>query len=437
MSDTTLEPVSVGLGPALAERASALLPGGGVHARVFPGGLRPVMARGVGPHVFDVDGKEYIDYVLGSGPLILGHAHPAVVEAAQRQTAAGTTFYALTQPALELAERIVELVPCAEMVQFCTSGSEATFYALRLARAVTGRDAVLKFEGGFHGANDYAMISLAPRGESAFPQGEPSSAGIPAGTANEVLVAPYNDLESAERIVAEHAERIAAIIVEPIQRIIEPQPGFLEGLRRLATRYGIVLVFDEVVTGFRMAPGGAQELYGVTPDLATLGKIIGGGFALGAVAGRADILSAATPGRAPADGYVYISGTLNGNPVAAAAGLATIDELLRPGAYGRLNAAGERVRGALERAVADAGVEAQVLGTGPLFQIVLTTEPVVDFRSLQRADAKTMTAITVEMLRRGIFLSGEKAYISLAHEDSDLDRTADAFAEALEAAAGG
>jgi glutamate-1-semialdehyde 2,1-aminomutase len=433
MSDTTIEPIGAPPGPVLAERAGALLPGGGVHARVFPGGLRPVMARGAGPRVWDVDGKEYVDYVLGSGPLILGHAHPAVVEAAQRQTAAGSTFYTLTEPALALAERIVELVPCAEMVQFCTSGSEATFYALRLARAVTGRDAVLKFEGGFHGANDYAMISLAPRLEPAFPQGEPSSAGIPAGTANEVLVAPYNDLEYTERIIAQHAERIAAIIVEPIQRIIEPRPGFLEGLRRLATRYGIVLVFDEVVTGFRMAPGGAQELYGVVPDLATLGKIIGGGFALGAVAGRAEILGAATPGRAPADGYVYMSGTLNGNPVAAAAGLATIDELMRPGSYERLQTAGERIRGALQRVVDTAGAEAQVLGTGPLFQIVLTTEPVVDFRSLKRADAKTMTAITVEMLRRGVFLSGEKAYISLAHGDAELDWTADVFADALEA----
>jgi glutamate-1-semialdehyde 2,1-aminomutase len=250
------------------------------------------------------------------------------------------------------------------MVQFCASGTVATFYALRLARAATGRDAVLKFEGGYHGANDYSVMSLTPVGPADFPRGEASSAGVPAAVARDVLVAPYNDLAAVERIIEEHGDSLGAIIVEPIQRILAPQPGFLQGLRRLATRDGIVLIFDEIVTGFRVAPGGAQELYGVTPDLATLGKIIGGGFALAAVCSAAEILLLAAPGRAPADGSVFINGTLNGNPVAAAAGLATIDELMRPGVYGRLNAIGEQMRTGLSKAVARAGVDAQVVGTG-------------------------------------------------------------------------
>src|SRR5262249_41248979 len=211
-----------------------------------------------------------------------------------------------------------------------------------------------------------------------------------------------------------------------------PQPGFLEGLRRLATRHDIVLVFDEVVTGFRMAPGGAQELYGVTPDLATLGKIIGGGFALAAVCGPAQILSLAAPGRALADGYGFSNGTLNGNPVSTAAGLATVEELMRPGTYERLNVVGERIRAGLRQVVASAGIDAQVLGTGPLFQVVLTSEPVVDYRSMQRADSKTMGAINVGLLRRGVFTNGEKGYLSLAHGFEELDQTAAMFADALE-----
>jgi glutamate-1-semialdehyde 2,1-aminomutase len=435
MSQTTAKlPVSElpARGSVDAVRADDLLPGGGVNARVYPGGAKLVIARGEGPRVWDVDGNEYIDYVLGSGPLILGHAHPAVLEAVQRQLPRGSTFYALTESTLELAERIVKHVPCAEMVQFCTSGSESTFYALRLARAATGRDAVLKFEGGYHGANDYSVMSLSPVGASDFPRGEPSSAGVPAAVARDVLVAPYNDLAAVEHIVEEHGASLAAIIVEPIQRIIDPQPGFLEGLRRLATRRGIVLIFDEVVTGFRMAPGGAQELYGVTPDLATLGKIIGGGFALAAVCGPSELLSLATPGRAPADGYVFINGTLNGNPVATAAGLATIEELMQPGTYERLNAVGERIRTALRKVAASAGIDAQVLGTGPLFQVALTSEPVVDYRSMKRADAKTMQAINIDLLRLGVFTNGEKGYLSLAHGFEELDQTAAMFADALE-----
>jgi glutamate-1-semialdehyde 2,1-aminomutase len=260
-----------------------LLPGRRLHAVSFPDGRAPVMARGRGATVWDQDGKSYTDLLLGSGPMVVGHAHPAVVDAVRRQAELGSTFYSPTAPVLELAERIVEAVPCAEMVQFCGSGSEATLYAMRIARAATGRDAVLKFEGAFHGSNDYALMSLFPAERLPFPQAEPSSAGIPAALRGQVLIAPYNDLATTSSIVSAYKDQIAAIIVEPMQRVISPAPGFLAGLRELADRHGIVLIFDEIVTGFRFGPGGAQERYGVTADLATLGKVIGGGYPLAAV----------------------------------------------------------------------------------------------------------------------------------------------------------
>lgn len=409
-----------------------LLPGGGVTALALPRGVKRVLARGHGSHVWDTEGREYVDYLLGSGPLIIGHAHPAVVEAVKRQASLGSTFYTPTQPILELAERIVERVPCAEMIQFCVSGSEATFYSLRLARAATRRESILKFEGGFHGAHDYALMSLYPSGPPDFPHPEPSSAGIPSGVGDSVLVAPYNDLEATMRIVEERADQIAAIIVEPFQRVIAPAPGFLEGLRSLATKHDIVLVFDEVVTGFRWGPGGAQEKYGVTPDLTCLGKIIGGGYPLAAVTGRRDVMELADPTRrARGEQFAYFSGTLNGNPIAAAAGLATLDVLDQPGSYERLFAAGERVRSRLSAACSEAGLPTQVLGEGPVFQVLVTADPVTDYRSMQKADSTRAKAIAAEVFDRGYFLSGDKAYISLVHSDEDLDGFADAFEKSL------
>jgi len=386
----------------LLARADATIAGGAITQFALPGGERRVLARGDGARVWDVDGREYVDYVLGSGPLVVGHCHPRVVEAAQRQAAVGPTFYALNEPIVRLAERIVERVPCAELVQFSATGAEATFYALRLARAATGRDAVLKFEGGFHGSSDYAQMSLFPVGPPAYPAPEPTSSGIPRAIEQDVLVAPYNDLEATRAIVEAHADRLAAIIVEPLQRVIEPLPGFLEGLRALADRHGIVLVFDEIVTGFRLAPGGAQERYGVTPDLATFGKIIGGGYALAAVAGRRDLLAAADHSRRGGGStFVYISGTLNGNPVAAAAGLATLDVLDEPGAYQRLDELGDRMRAGLERGLADAGLPGRSMGAGPMFQALVVDGPVTDYRSMRRADAAAMRTIMHGVLEAG------------------------------------
>ena len=415
--------------------AQALLPGGSVTALSLPGGARPVIARGSGSHLWDTDGREYLDYLLGSGPLILGHAHPEVTAAVTQQAALGSTYYTISEPVLELASRIVQQVPCAQMVQFCGSGMEATFYALRIARAATGRSAVLKFEGGFHGANDYALMSLSPSGPPDYPRAEPDSAGIPPSVRDEVLVAPYNDLDTVSAIVTEHSARLAAILVEPYQRVIEPVPGFLQGLRRLADTHGLVLIFDEVVTGFRFGPGGAQQRYGVTPDLACLGKVIGGGYPLAAVAGQAELIDLTDQARRGQADYAYMSGTLNGNPVAAAAGNATLAVLDRPGSYERLFAAGERIRAGLRAAFGAAGVPAQVLGMGPIFQVVISDAPVRDFRSLRRGDQARIRRIAQQVLEKGHFLTGQKGYLSLAHTDAEIDATVAAFAAALEAGA--
>jgi glutamate-1-semialdehyde 2,1-aminomutase len=413
-------------------RGLDLLPGRRVHAVSFPDGRVRVMSRGLGARVWDNAGCEYVDFLLGSGPLVVGHAHPLVVEAVARQAALGITFYTPTEPVLALAERIVDAVPCAEMVQFCASGSEATHYALRIARAATGRDAVLKFEGGFHGSNDYALMSLFPVRELPYPRAEPSSAGIPPALAGEVLVAPFNDLATTAALVEAHAIRLAAIIVEPMQRVIPPVPGFLAGLRELASRHGIVLVFDEVVTGFRFGPDGAQGRYGVTPDLTTLGKVIGGGFPLAAVTGRRDLLARTDSTRRGHDGFVYMSGTLNGNPVAAAAGLATLDTLDREDGYRRLEALGQRARLALRMALSDTSLPVQVLGEGPLFQIVVAGHPVTDYRSMAAADTASVKRLAADLFEEGWFFTGDKAYLSTAHSDADIDR----FAERAAAAAG-
>src|SRR5512133_615649 len=320
----------------LLGKAARLLPGGTLGMFGLPSDLAIVPAYGRGGRLYDVDGNEYIDHLLGSGPLIRVHARPAVVAAVQEQAAKASTFYFVNEPALELGEMIVSAVPCAEKIRFCTSGNEATFYAMRLARAHTGREKVLKFEGGFHGVHDYAILSVWP--SAPYTSTEPSveSAGIPRGAYESVLMAPFNDVETTADVIEAHHEELAAVIVEPFQRSIPPRPGFLSFLRDITTKYGIVLIFDEVVTGFRFAWGGAQEYYGVTPDLATYGKIIGGGYPLAAVGGRSEIMDLCDNARKGSGDYVYMTGTLNGNPVSAAAGVATLKELKGKNLYTRI-----------------------------------------------------------------------------------------------------
>jgi glutamate-1-semialdehyde 2,1-aminomutase len=317
------------------------------------------------------------------------------------------------------------------MVQFCTSGAEATGYALRLARAATGRELVVKFEGAFHGSNDYALMSMAPAGTTPFPRAVPDSGGIPAGVRDAMLISPYNDLGALESIVRDHGDSIAAIIVEPLQRIISAEPGFLEGVRRIATRAGAVLVFDEIVTGFRLALGGAQELYGVNPDLACYGKIIGGGFPLAAVAGSADIMELCAHARAGQSDFVYMSGTLNGDPVGATAGLATINVLERPGAFARLHEIGRIVRERVSNALATAGLPAQVLGEGPLFQPIIGGHAIRNYGDLLRADSGTADRLARGVVDSGIYTTGKKGYLSLAHTDEDVECIVSAYADAV------
>jgi glutamate-1-semialdehyde 2,1-aminomutase len=420
----------------LVERAREVLPGGALGSFVPPDGRDIVATRGAGAYLYDTDGRAYIDYILGSGPMILGHAHPAVVAAVQTQLARGSQFYVVNDSAIALAEQIIEATGWAQMLKFTSSGSEATYFALRLARAVTGRSAILKFEGAYHGHHDYAMMSTTPVGATPFPAAVPDTAGIPDVLRDEVLVAPFNDLAATREILETHRHRIAAVIVEPVCRLIEPRPGFLQGLREATRRLGMLLVFDEVVTGFRLAYGGSRALYGVTPDLICFGKAIGGGFPLAAVAGSRELLEYANP-RKRGPNYVYISGTLNGNPVAAAAGLATLAELRRPGTYERLNASGEHLRKEFKRLFDKFGISAQVLGSASMLNFYCTPTRIDNYRSARTENRDSKAQIGRELLLRGVLTNlATKIYLSVAHTDEALSQTVAAFAEALQTLSG-
>ena len=412
---------------ALIERARKVLPAGS-----FGNFAADIIIReGRGGRVRDVSGNEYVDFLLGSGPMFIGHCHPEVVEAVQEQVARGTTFFANNEHGIALAEAIVEAMPCAEQLRFVSSGSEADLYAMRLARAFRRRDKILKFEGGYHGMSDYGLMSLAPQRPGNFPVPVPDSAGIPKSIRDEVLVAPFNDIAAVERLVNAHAEELAGIIVEPFQRLIPPAPGFLQALRALCTRHGLVLIFDEVVTGFRFAYGGAQAYYGVTPDLCTLGKIVGGGFPLAAVAGRADIMAHFDRALVGEDGFLMQIGTLSGNPVAAVAGLKTLEILRRPGAYETVFATGRALMEGIGEQLRRAGLPGQVIGEPPLFDVLFAEGEVRDYRATLRAD-KAVQAHVNRALRQGGILKGEsKYYVSLAHDARDVAQTLDAFGAAI------
>jgi glutamate-1-semialdehyde 2,1-aminomutase len=410
----------------LVDTARRVLPAGGF-------GNVPheiVIAGGRAGRVWDVSGNEYVDYLLGSGPMLVGHAHPEVVAAVQDQLAKGTTFFANNEHGIRLAAEIVSAVPCAEKVRFVSSGSEADLYAMRLARAYKKRDKILKFEGGYHGMSDYGLMSLSPRRSSNFPRPIPDSAGIPKSLQDEVLVAPFNDLETVVSLVREHRQDLAAIIVEPVQRLIPPKPGFLEGLRKLTAENGMLLIFDEVVTGFRFAYGGAQEYFGVVPDICTLGKTIGGGFPLAAIAGRADIMAHFDKGAVAEDEFMMQVGTLSGNPIAAAAGLKTLEILKRPGSYEKIFANGRALMDGYGRILQDAGVTARVVGDAPMFDIVFTDREVTDYRSAL-GDQDSMKRCNGLLRERGILKGESKYYVSLAHTDEDIRFTLDAFASAV------
>ena len=369
--------------------------------------------------------------MMGSGPMLLGHAHPAVVEAVIKAVEQGSTFFATNEKAVLLAETLVDAVACAEQVRFTTSGTDATFQAMRAARSYTKKEKVLKFEGGFHGTSDYALMSVTPSAAEEFPQAEANSAGIPKAIQDLMLIAPFNDLDTTSAIIDAHHEELAAVIVEPLQRVIAPQPGFLQGLRQITARYEIPLIFDEIVTGFRLAYGGAQEYYGVIPDLCCMGKIMGGGYPLAVVMGRRDILSVYNPAASDADSFVNQIGTLNGNPIACAAGLATLAELRKPGIYEGLHETGSRLRQALVDSCAENDIPVRMCGEDAIFDVYFTTNPVVNYRDTLTADGQMMGRFNAGLLERGILKGGQKFYPSTVHTVEDVDKTIQGFQEVV------
>ncbi len=405
-----------------SERSLALFPAGSLGEYNLPPDLVRVLVRGEGTTVWDTEGRRYIDFTMGWGSILLGHAHLSVVEAVRRRACLGSNLAYVTEPALEMAEELAHAVPCAERVRFCASGTEATTYAVRLARAYTGRPKVLKFEGAYHGGNDIGTVSLFPTRLLDFPKGEPTSAGLSPGAVADILVAPYNDLATTHRIVEQYRQELAAVIVEPLHRCTPPLPGFLQGLRELTAQMGVLLIFDETVTGFRLAYGGAQEFYGVRPDIATLGKALGGGYPLGAVVGRADVLDLTREDRLGVERYVWLASSVGGNPISTAAGLATLGELRRPGTYQRLFGLGETLRAGLRTLLREEGVTAHVQGDGPLAAVVFTDREVVDYRTALGADRKRARAFLLGLFRRGIFLNpmSTKFYLSLAHTEVEI-----------------
>ena len=413
---------------ALVEKAHEYLPGGSL------GNLRTdiVIKEGRGARIWDVSGNEYVDYLLGSGPMLVGHTHPEVVAAVRAQLELGSTFFAGTEHAILLAEEVVKAVPCADKVRFSASGTEATMFAMRTARAFRRRDKILKFEGGYHGMNDYALMSMGPTDPPEFPKAKPDSAGIPRSIQDEMLIAPFNDIETTSAIIERYHDELAGVIVEPFQRLIPPKPGFLEGLREVTLQYEIPLIFDEVVTGFRFAYGGAQEYYGVTPDLCTLGKAVGGGYVLTALAGREELMSHMDADAVDAEGFMPQVGTLSGNPVASVAGLATLSILRREGTYERLFATGQQVKDALERLLMEAEIAAQVVGEAPLFDVVFSDSEVTDYRSSLKGDKAMQRRFNDLLLERGIFKGDSKYYISIAHDAEDVDKTIGAFSSAID-----
>jgi glutamate-1-semialdehyde 2,1-aminomutase len=408
------------------------------HARqVLPGGTFGntgadlIIREGKGSRVWDEDGNEYVDYLIGSGPMIVGHNHPEVTAAVQAQLQHGTTFFANNRQGVELAQAIIDAVPCADKVRYCSTGSEADAFAMRLVRAFTGRDKILKFEGGYHGYSDYGLMSLAPKKPGNMVHAIPDSAGIPRNVAENMVVAPYNDTAAVESLIREHKGQIAAVFMEPFQRIISPRPGFLEDMRAITRKNDMLLVFDEVVTGFRFGYGGAQEYYGVVPDVCTLGKTIGGGFPLSAIAGRDEIMAMFDRDRAGPDRFVPQVGTLSGNPIAAAAGIATLNILKRPDSFKKIFEMGERLMKGLSERLQRHGVEAQVTGVPPLFDLVFAGGEIRNYRDTLRGDAKKMAAFNALLRERGILKGESKYYISLTLTEADIQQTLDAWDDAL------
>ena len=417
----------------LFRRAQGLLVGGvnsPVRAFKAVGGAPRFIEKAEGPRIVDADGNTFIDYVCSWGPMILGHADARVVEAVSARIRKGTSFGAPTELEIELAEMIMDAFPSMERIRMVSSGTEATMSAIRLARGATGRDRIVKFEGCYHGHSDSLLVKA---GSGALTHGVPDSPGVPASLAGNTIVAPYNDLEAVEEIVEAEVGQIACLIVEPVagnMGVIPPAAGFLTGLRELTRRHGILLIFDEVITGFRVARGGAQELFGIKPDLTCLGKIIGGGLPVGAFGGSAEIMNELSP-----VGPVYQAGTLSGNPIAMAAGIATLGRLKEPGVYEELDRLARALAEAVDAAAADQVITHRINRVGSMLNLFFTDRRVETFSDVMTCDLDQFSRFFRAMLDEGIYLPPsqfETWFVSLAHGDGEIAATAAALARAFE-----